>query len=180
MRLSADREGLKSPGIQDVDRPAHVEAFAQPTRARRPRVQAEPGGFVPRSEHVDRIFGDCGRRRDVGQRSSIRSPEPQLAVGLSFDLISLLVDRAVVAPAEHREIRERGGSALGPVTDMMALAERQAAAREPAAAVAMVKRAPQRRGNGPRPGPDFHDTAVRFVPHHDPARVTRQSPGRFL
>ena len=58
----------------------------------------------------------------------------------------------MVTTAEHREVRERGGPALGPVTNVMALAERQAAPWKPAAAVAMVQRAAERWGNGPRPG----------------------------
>ena len=128
--------------MQDVDHPAHVEALAQPPRARRQRVQVEPCRFIPCSERLDGIGGDCWWRRDIGQRSSVRSPEPQLAVGLSVHLISLLMDGAVVAPTEHREVRERGGPALGPVAEVMALAEWQAAAREPTAAVAVVERAP--------------------------------------
>ena len=74
----------------------------------------------------------------MGQRSSVRSPEPQLAVGPSFHLISLLVHGAVMAATEHREIRECGGTALSPVADVMPMTERDAAAREPTAAVAMV------------------------------------------
>jgi len=35
----------------------------------------------------------------------------------------------------------------------------------------MLKRAPQRRRNGPRPGADLGDPAVTVVAHHDPARV---------
>ena len=68
---------------------------------------------------------------------------------------------------------------MGPVTEVMALAERQVAARKPAAAVAEVQRAPQRRWNGPRPSADFHDPPVWVVPHHHPARVARQAAGRF-
>ena len=165
--------------MQDVDRPPHVEALPQPARARCPRMQVESCRLVPCSERFDRIAGDHGRNRDVGQRSSIRSPEPQLAVGLPFHLVALLVDRAVMAPAEHREVRERGGAALSPVTDVMALAKRQIAAREPAGAVAVMQRAPERRGNGPRPGADFLDPPIWIVSHHHPARVARQAPGRF-
>ena len=138
MDLLADGHRLEGPGVQDVDRPAHIERFSQPARARRPRVQVKAGCFVLRSECLDGIVGDRWRRRDIGQTSSVRSPEPQLPVELSFYLISLLVDGAVMAPAEHREVRERGGPALGPVTEVMALAERRAAAWEAAAAIAMV------------------------------------------
>jgi hypothetical protein len=43
--------------MQDVDRPAHVEALAQPARARRPRVEAKPLRGVPRLEGSGRIGG---------------------------------------------------------------------------------------------------------------------------
>ena len=69
-------QGLEGSRVQDVDRPAHVEALPQPARARRPRVQVEPGRLVPRSERLDGIAANCRRRRDVGQRSSVRSSEP--------------------------------------------------------------------------------------------------------
>ena len=124
--------------MQDIDGITHVEPLPLPARARRPRVQAEPCRLVPRSERPDGIVGDRRRRRDIGQTSSIRSPEPQLAVRLAFHLISLLVDGAVMPPTQHREVRERGGPALSPVADVMPLAEWQIAAREPAAVVAVM------------------------------------------
>ena len=86
--------------MQDIDRPAHIETLAQPARARRPRVEVQSCFLVLSSERPDGIVGDCWRRRDIGQGSSVRSPEPQLAVGLSFHLISLLVDGAMMAPTE--------------------------------------------------------------------------------
>jgi hypothetical protein len=166
--------------VQDIERPAHVERLSQPARARRPRAQVKPSRCVPSSEHPDGIVGNRRRRRDIGQKSSVRSPESQLAVGLSFHLIPLLVDGAVMAPTEHREVRERGGSAVSPVTDVMTLAERPPAARKAATTVAVMQRAPQRWGNGSRPRADFHDVSVRVVPHHHPARVARQAARRFL
>ena len=126
--------------MQDVESPAHIERLSQPARARRSRVQMKPCALVPRSERPDEIVGDRRLRRNVGQRSSVRSSEPQLPVGLSFHPIPLLVDGAVMAPTEHREVRERCGPAMGPVANVMALAKRQAAAREPAPAVAVVQR----------------------------------------
>ena len=110
--------------MQDVDRPAHVETLSKPAGARRPRVRMKSSRLVPRSERPDGIVGDRRWRRDVGQRFPVRPPKSKLAVGLSFHLIPLLVDRAVMAAAEHREVRERGGPALGPVADVMALTER--------------------------------------------------------
>src|SRR5437867_13339337 len=61
----------------------------------------------------------------------------------------------------------------------MTLAERAPAAREATAAIAMLKSAPQRRRNGPRPGADLGDPAVTVVAHHDPARVTCKALSRF-
>src|SRR6266545_2867006 len=102
-------------GMQDVDRPAEIQALPEPERARRPRVQSKSLCVVPRPEGLDRINGHRDRRRDVGQEAAVRPPEPERAVGLEVDLIALLVDRAVVPATEEREVGERGRAALGPV-----------------------------------------------------------------
>ena len=44
--------------MQDVDRPAHVQALPEPARARCPRVEAQPLRVVLRAEGLDRIGGD--------------------------------------------------------------------------------------------------------------------------
>ena len=85
--------------MQHVDGPAHVERLPQPARARGLRVQVKPGRLVQCSERLDGIVGHRWRRRDIGQRPSVRLPETQLAVELSFDLIALLVDGAVMSPS---------------------------------------------------------------------------------
>src|SRR5439155_3138310 len=69
--------------------------------------------------------------------------------------------------------------AVGPMADVMPLAERPTAAREAAAFVAMVQHAPERGRNGPGTGADLFDPAIRSVPHHHPARVAGQAPRRF-
>ena len=56
----------------------------------------------------------------------------------------------------------------------MPLPDPHRAAREAAAPVSMEQRPPQRRRNRPRPGANLHDLPIRVVPHHHPARVTRQ------
>ena len=64
---------------------------------------------------------------------------------------------------------------MGPVPDVMALAEPDPATREAAPAVSMVERSPQRRRNRACPGPDLQQAPVCVVAHHDPARVARQA-----
>ena len=59
-------------------------------------------------------------------------------VGLSIDLVALLVHRAVVPPAEQREICERRRAALRPVMEMMPLGEADPAAREATTSVPMM------------------------------------------
>ena len=61
----------------------------------------------------------------------------------------------------------------------MALAEANPAAREAAAAVSMVERAPYRRWNRARTRADFDSAAVPAVLHHHPAGVARDAPRRF-
>jgi hypothetical protein len=95
-------------------------------------------------------------------------------------VIPLLVYRTVVPATEHREVGERGGAAIGPVPGVMAFPERESAAREAAAAVAVVQRAPQRRRNRPRASPDLHHAPVRIMAYHHTARIARQAAGRFL
>ena len=126
--------------MQDVDRPAHVQALPQPPRGRGPRVDAESLRVVPRSQERHGIVGHLRRTRNVGQRPAVRAPELKLAVRLSIERVALLVDRAVVAATEHSEIRQRGGTALRPVANVMALSEADPTAREAAAAVAVVER----------------------------------------
>jgi hypothetical protein len=91
---------------------------------------------------------------------------------------ALLVDRAVVAATEQGEVVERGRAAVGPVAQMMALAEAKPAAREAAAPVAVEQSPPQRGGNGAGPAADLEHLLVGVVPHHHPAGVARQALGR--
>jgi hypothetical protein len=98
--------------------------------------------LVPRPDDLHRIARHLGRRRDLGQELAVRTSEPKLAIRLSIDLVALLVHGAMVPATEQREIRERRGAALGPVTNVMALAEPDTAPRETAAAIAMVQRPP--------------------------------------
>ena len=166
--------------MQHVDRPVHIQPLPQPTWTRCSRVEPEPLLLVLGSQDVDRIGGHCRRRRDLGQEPAVGPPESERAIGLSIDPVALLVDRAVMPATQQREVRERGGAAFRPVAHVVPLAQRQSAAREAAAAVAVVERPPQRGRNRPRPGPHFHHPAVFIVSHHDATGVARQAPRRFL
>jgi hypothetical protein len=128
--------------MQDVDCPAHVQALAQPARDRGPRAQDDPVRLVRHAHLLDRIVGHTGRRRDLGQGLSVRAAKAKLPGRLSVDLVALLVHGAVMAATEQRQIRERGGAAVRPVTKVMALAKANCAAREAAAAVSVMKCAP--------------------------------------
>src|SRR5262245_43244066 len=150
--------------VQDVDRPHDIQALTQPRRHCSLRVQTEPLRIVPRTEDVDDITRRLRRRWDLGQAPAIRSVESKLGVGLSIQLVALLVDGAMVPATEQRKIRERGGASVGPVTDVMALAEANPAAREATAAVAMVERAPYRRRDRAGAGRDL-DRAARSEEH---------------
>jgi len=64
------------------------------------------------------------RHRDFRQYPPVRPPEAELTIRLSFHLEPLFVNRAMVPPTEHREIRQLRWAALRPVADVMALTER--------------------------------------------------------
>jgi hypothetical protein len=138
-------------------------------------VQDKSFSIVPRSQDLDSIASHLRRPRDLGQEPAVRAAKPKLAVGLPIELVALLVNGAMVAAAEQSEIRERGGAALRPVTDVMSLSESDHATREPAAAVAVVERPPEGRRDCAGPGIDLHDMAVPAVAHHHPARVAGQA-----
>jgi hypothetical protein len=87
-------------------------------------MEAQPLRLVPSADQLHGIGMYRRGRRHLGHEPAIRSPEPELSIGLSLDLVAFLVDRAVVPATEQREVRERGGPAVRPVTDVMALTER--------------------------------------------------------
>ena len=116
--------------------------LAEPTRGRGLRVQAKSLRLVSRSKDLHGIAAHLGRRRDLGQEPAVRATESKLAVRLSIELVALLVDGAMVATAEQREIRQRGRATLRPVTDVMTLPDPNSAAGKAAATVAVVERPP--------------------------------------
>src|SRR2546426_4624377 len=143
--------------MQDADRVAHVEPFPQPARHRGPRVQVDPVCLVARTQRMHGIARYRGRRRDLRHDLTVRATEAKLATRLSIELIAFFVNGAVMPATEQREVRERRGPAIGPVTDVMALADANPATREAAAAVSMVERAPYRRWDRSRPRADLDD-----------------------
>src|SRR5213593_2935693 len=146
--------------MQDADRVAHVQTLSQPTRHRGPRVQVGAVCLVARTQRVHGIARYRGRRRDLRHDLTVRATEAKLATRLSIELIAFFVNGAVMPATEQREIRERGGASIGPMMNVMALAEANPATREAAAAVSMVERAPYRRWDRSRPRADLDDTAV--------------------
>ena len=79
----SSRRSHSSPGrewMQDVDRPAEVQALAEPARRRRVRVNREPVRRMP----LPKILGRVARRRRGGGTSgsdaTVRPPEAQLAI----------------------------------------------------------------------------------------------------
>ena len=107
--------------------------------------------FSARLDVSDRIVAHRSRWRHRRSRPAVRPPELKLAMTPSLDSIALLVDRAMVPPTEHREIRERGGPAVRPMADVVALTESRAATGEATAAITVLKRAPQGGRNRSRP-----------------------------
>ena len=130
------------PGMQHVDRPAHIQPFPEPAGACRSRSEAQAVGVVTRPERPDGIPRHRSRQRHLGQRVAIGPLEPESPVRPARDVKSLLVDSAVVPTAQQREIRQRGWAPLRPVLEVMALTEPDPTARKPAAPVPMVQRPP--------------------------------------
>jgi hypothetical protein len=110
--------------MEHVDRVADVEPLPLPTRSGGPRGHHDPGRIVLRSDIAHRVRRRRWRRRHIRHDAAIRAAEAKLAIGLSIDSIPLLVDGTVVAAAEQYEVRQRGGTALCPVADVVAWQKR--------------------------------------------------------
>jgi hypothetical protein len=91
--------------MQGVDRIADVEALTQPAKARRSHVDSHASRLVLFPYGLNRVSGNRWSRRYVGEDETVWSAESQLAVAQSLDLKSFLMDGAVVATTQYREIR---------------------------------------------------------------------------
>jgi hypothetical protein len=105
-------------------------------------VELETPRFVADTNGLDWIGGHCRRQRDFGQGLAVRAAELKLAVGPSIDRVTLLVDGPVMPTAQQRKVGQRRGAAVGPVPDVMALAEADPAAREATTTVPVMQRPP--------------------------------------
>jgi len=120
----------------------------------------------------------ASRRRNP--RSTRRSaPGSKVLVGLSFYLVTLLVDRTVM---HANRAFARFESVVGPPLPSGgcdALDKRQSAAgkRQPLSRCWSVRRSEG--GMCPRPRPDLRDAAIGVLSHHYAARIACQTPGRF-
>jgi hypothetical protein len=111
-------------------------------------------------------------------RSAVRTSETQLAITVSLDLEALLMHRAVVSPTQQHQVRERRGSTLRPVMDVVALTKTYATAWEAATAVAVAKGSTQRRRDRARSRADLDNPSVRIVSHdHAGGRARRATSG---
>src|SRR5205823_6550921 len=137
--------------MQNVDRVANVEALSRPSRACDPRVGTDGAPVVVGGEHLDDVARDAWGWRDLRQQLATGAMEPQPAPGPPLDRIAFFVDGSMVPATQQGKVRQRRRASVRPVTDVMALAEGQSAARKAATAVTMVKGTAQRRWNRARP-----------------------------
>jgi hypothetical protein len=127
--------------MQHADRPAQIQALAQPGRHPCPCIDADADGFVLGSKRAHGIVGHPAGQRHRGQGAPVRASEYESAVGASIEPISLLVDRTVVTTTKHGEVGQYGRPSVCPVADVMAVAEAHAAAWKATATVAMLQSA---------------------------------------
>ena len=163
------------PGMQDGERPPEIQSLSEPGGTCRPRVEVQLLGGIGGRECSDRVGRDRGRRGYVRQRISIGPHEFESAAWCSSDAMPFLVDRAMMATTEQHQVAERGGTALGPVLDVMAFTQAGAAPREAASPVAVQEGAPEGGRDGASAGPDLHCAAVSVVPHHHPAGIAGEA-----
>jgi hypothetical protein len=124
--------------MQDVDRISNVETLPEPSGRTGVRANGRTFQVVPRSQHAGGTVRNSRRERHFGQNLTIRTAEAQLAVSLAIDSIAFLVNRPVVPATQKRQVRQRGGASLSPVTDVMALSESHVATGKPTTAVSVM------------------------------------------
>jgi hypothetical protein len=119
-----------------------------------------------------------GSRR-VGDPLPIRTVEAHLTVFLEHHAETFLVQRTMMAATDVNAIVGSGGTAIGPVPDMVDVAVAESATGKAAAAVPVLERSPDRRRHGPAPPAHIAYGSVRVVRHDHAARITGQAPGHF-
>jgi len=103
--------------------------------------------------------------------------EVDLAASTRAAIETTLVDEMVVKAAQQHEVVETGLTAVGPVPDVVAVAELVAGtAREAAAAVPGLQGAPHSRRNGPRAPPDVQRLAIGVFFNGAGAAVAANTP----
>ena len=127
--------------MQHVDRIGEVQSLAEPAGLRGVRVDVYSLRVVLTSEVLGRIDWHRIGWRHRREKLAVWSAEPELTVELPGHLIALLVDRTMMSAAEQGQIRERRGSAMRPVLDVVPLTESHATTPEAAAVISVVKRA---------------------------------------
>src|SRR2546426_3766554 len=177
--LLADGSRSRRERMEDVDRPADIQALSEPAGARRSGVEAQTLSVVTPPESADRIGGHLGRRWDLGQGSAIRPTEPKRAVEPAMDSVALLRARAGMPAPEQAGIGKRRRFPFRPVAEMVPLREADAAAGKATTSIAMIERPPQGGRNRPGPGPDFDRPPAFVMPHHHAAGIARQTARRF-
>jgi len=171
--------GRRGQRMQYVDRPADVQALAEPAGARRPCMNAHALNVVTCAQSAHGIEWHRDRWRYVGQRPTVRTSEPKRAVGPTLDTVSFFVHGAMVPATQKGEVGERGRPSFCPVADVVPLREPGVTARKATSLVAMLECPPQGRGNRSRPSSDFEHTPIVVVPHHHAARIASQAARRF-
>src|SRR2546427_10490004 len=92
--------------MENVDRPADIQALSEPAGARRSGVEAQTLSIVTPLESADRIGGPPGRRRGFRPGSALPPPEPKRAAGPAMNSEGLLAGRAGRRAPEERVIRK--------------------------------------------------------------------------
>jgi hypothetical protein len=129
---------------QDVDRPGHIERQVVRLGRRRASEGWEAEDIIDPSAHCR-----CGLHT-----AAVQPIEHGRSVIALIDRKSPFVYRAMMPPAQQREIVEAGRSAISPVPNVMAVAAAGGAAGKPAVSVARQQRAPD--GGRDRPGLSPH------------------------
>jgi hypothetical protein len=169
--VSVTRRRLRVSAVarpQPIDLPAVVDRPAPPVGQRRASIHVHAVARESRGQGRDGLACRHRQRRRLRERPAVGAIEARFAVGRQLHREALLVHRAMMAAAQQQGVAEAGGAAIGPGLDVVGVAQLPAAAREAAAAVAMLEGAAQAWRDGACAAADVEHAAIRGVPHHHP------------
>jgi len=123
-----------------MNRPPHVEALSVPQGRAGVRTHTDSQSAVLGLENSARVIREPWRRRHLRESPPVGPAETDVSrTPHDLDVETLFVHRSMMAPAEQYQVVQPGLATVGPVFDVVRVAETVPTARETASPVPVVE-----------------------------------------